>query len=64
MQTAAEATIIVSPNYTFFFFFFSDFFVLPLNGAEVVLGVHWLGLLGSVLADYKKLTIDFHWKGQ
>ncbi|XP_077218748.1 uncharacterized protein LOC143852956 [Tasmannia lanceolata] len=36
-----------------------DLFVLPLFGADVVLGVQWLAQLGPVLFDYSKLTLEF-----
>ncbi|MCI13743.1 hypothetical protein A2U01_0034863, partial [Trifolium medium] len=36
-----------------------DLFVLPLSGADVVLGVQWLKSLGPVLTDYDKLTLQF-----
>ena len=39
--------------------FLVDLFVLPLSGAELVLGVQWLTTLGSVLTDYEKLTMKF-----
>ena len=35
------------------------FFILPIQGADVVLGIQWLELLGSVVTDYKLLTMDF-----
>ena len=37
--------------------FLVDFYVLPILGAEVVLGVQWLQLLGPILMDYQKLTM-------
>jgi hypothetical protein len=39
--------------------FVVDLFVLPLSGADVVLGVQWLKSLGPVLTDYDKLTLQF-----
>ena len=36
-----------------------DFHVLPLCGADVVLGVQWLKTLGPVLTDYGALTMKF-----
>ncbi|XP_077252438.1 uncharacterized protein LOC143891808 [Tasmannia lanceolata] len=36
-----------------------DLFVLPIQGAEIVLGVQWLEVLGPILIDYKNLTMDF-----
>ena len=39
--------------------FTTDFHVLPLCGADVVLGVQWLKTLGPVLTDYGALTMKF-----
>jgi hypothetical protein len=36
-----------------------DLFVLPLSGAEIVLGVQWLKTLGPVLTNYDTLTMKF-----
>lgn len=36
-----------------------DFHVLPLCGANMVLGVQWLKTLGPVLTDYGALTMKF-----
>lgn len=36
-----------------------DLFVLPLSGADIVLGVQWLKTLGPVLTDYEQLTMQF-----
>lgn len=36
-----------------------DLFVLPLSGAELVLGVQWIKILGPILSDYAKLTMRF-----
>jgi hypothetical protein len=44
--------------------FLVDLFVLPLSGAELVLGVQWLKTLGPVLTDYEKLTMSFFREGQ
>ncbi|GAU38235.1 hypothetical protein TSUD_145900 [Trifolium subterraneum] len=44
--------------------FTSDFFVLPLGGAEVVLGVPWLTSLGPILVDYTTLLMRFTHLGQ
>ncbi|VFQ91770.1 unnamed protein product [Cuscuta campestris] len=41
-----------------------DVFVLPIHGPDVVLGVQWLQLLGSVTHDYAHLTMVFSWKGK
>ncbi|GAV58488.1 RVP_2 domain-containing protein [Cephalotus follicularis] len=36
-----------------------DLYILTIKGAEVVLGIQWLELLGPVITDYKKLTMKF-----
>ena len=41
-----------------------DLFILPIQGADVVLGIQWLELLGSVITNYKMLTMDFQWNGK
>lgn len=35
---------------------------LPLTGLDLVLGIHWLGLLGSVVCNWKRLTMEFSWE--
>ena len=40
-----------------------DLHVLPVSGANVVLGVQWLKTLGPVLTDYSSLTMQFFYKG-
>ena len=42
--------------------FLVHFYVLPIQGAYVVLGVQWLQLLGLILVDYQWLTMDFDWE--
>ncbi|KAA8524548.1 hypothetical protein F0562_010971 [Nyssa sinensis] len=37
---------------------------LPLTGLDVVLGIQWLELLGSVVCDWKRLTMEFSWENQ
>lgn len=44
--------------------FLVDFFVVPLRGAELVLGVQWLKSLGPVLTNYEALTMTFFKDGQ
>jgi hypothetical protein len=44
--------------------FVADFFLLPLGGAEVVLGVPWLVCLGPILTDYTKLQMQFTYLGR
>ncbi|PNX94328.1 Ty3/gypsy retrotransposon protein, partial [Trifolium pratense] len=41
-----------------------DLFILPLSGAELVLGVQWLKTLGPIVTDYDKLTMSFFSEGQ
>ena len=40
-----------------------DLHVLPICGADVVLGVHWLKSLGPILTDYSTLTMKFVHQG-
>ncbi|KAK2407034.1 hypothetical protein QL285_042695 [Trifolium repens] len=44
--------------------FLVDLFVLPLSGAEIVLGVQWLRTLGPILTDYTNLTLSFCREGK
>lgn len=39
------------------------FFVLPISGANIVLGVQWLKTLGPIVTDYAKLNMQFEWQG-
>ena len=41
-----------------------DFHVLPIRGANIVLGVQWLKSLGPVLTDYTTLTMKFIYDGK
>ncbi|GAU26218.1 hypothetical protein TSUD_354400 [Trifolium subterraneum] len=41
-----------------------DLFVLPISGAELVLGIQWLKTLGPIITDYDKLTMSFCKEGQ
>ena len=41
--------------------FLVDFYILPIQGVDMVLGVQWLQLLGSIVIDYQKLTMQFNW---
>ncbi|KAG2663117.1 hypothetical protein I3760_16G012600 [Carya illinoinensis] len=37
---------------------------LPLTGLDLVLGIQWLELLGSVVCNWKRLTMEFSWDNQ
>ena len=45
------------------FTFSTTFHVLPIQGADVVLGVQWLKELGPVTIDYNQLSMTFEHKG-
>jgi hypothetical protein len=38
--------------------FVLDFFVIPLTGYEMVLGVHWLRTLGPILWDFGRVQMS------
>ncbi|XP_022023391.1 uncharacterized protein LOC110923629 [Helianthus annuus] len=40
------------------------FFVLPIEGADLVLGIAWLSTLGSIVADFSIPQISFHKDGR
>ncbi|RWV79547.1 hypothetical protein GW17_00059300 [Ensete ventricosum] len=42
----------------------TDFFLLPLDGFDIVLGIDWLSMIGDVLWNFSKLTIKFFSKGK
>ena len=44
--------------------FTADLHVLPISGANVVLGVQWLKSLGSMLTDYNTLSMQFFYDGR
>lgn len=44
--------------------FVIDCYVLPIEGAELILGVQWLELLGPIITDFKNLTMEFTWHNQ
>ncbi|KAI4305619.1 hypothetical protein L6164_028975 [Bauhinia variegata] len=44
--------------------FLVDLYLLPLMGADVVLGIPWLKSLGPVLTDYDQLVLKFVKEGQ
>lgn len=39
-------------------------FSLPLSGLDLVLGIQWLEMLGSVVCNWKQLTMEFIWDNQ
>ncbi|KAK0582020.1 hypothetical protein LWI29_020541 [Acer saccharum] len=41
-----------------------DFYLLPISGCDIVLGVEWLQSLGAILWNFSKLTMKFSWNGQ
>lgn len=41
-----------------------DLFVLPMRGAEIVLGIQWLQQLGRVTHDYAKQSMEFDFGGK
>nr|GME10415.1 retrotransposon-related protein [Ipomoea batatas] len=44
--------------------FEADFHVLEFSGADAILGVHWLEVLGRIITDHKHLTMEFDYKGK
>ena len=42
----------------------TEFLVLPLRGCDLVLGVHWLRILGPIIWDFSALTMMFSLKDQ
>jgi hypothetical protein len=41
-----------------------EFFLLPMEGSEAVLGAQWLLVLGPILWGFSKLNMKFMWKGK
>lgn len=39
-------------------------YALPLLGLDLVLGVHWLKQLGTVVCNWKQLTMEFQWNNE
>ena len=44
--------------------FLVDFYILPMQGADVIFRVQSLQLLGPIMVDYQKLTMDFDWEDE
>lgn len=44
--------------------FTADFFLMPLKGCDMVLGVQWFTSLGKVLFDFSNHTIGFEIQGR
>jgi hypothetical protein len=45
-------------------YFSLTLYSLPLTGLDLVLGIQWLEMLGSVVCNWKQLTMAFQWKNQ
>jgi hypothetical protein len=41
-----------------------DFYILPLEGYDIILGTHWLRTLGEIVWDFSKLTMRFTSNGE
>ncbi|XP_028216783.1 uncharacterized protein LOC114398871 [Glycine soja] len=54
-HTTCNSTTLVLQHHSFTV----DLYVLPIAGANIILGVQWLQSLGPVLTDYTKLTMQF-----
>ena len=44
--------------------FLLDFFLLPIEGPDVVFGIQWLQSLGRISMDYSEMTMEFKWERQ
>jgi len=44
--------------------FHADFYTIPLEGFDVILGVKWLCTLGPILWDFSSLTMKFVLEGK
>lgn len=43
--------------------FLIDFYMLPISGADIVLGTQWLKMLGPIILGYAALSMQFQWLG-
>jgi hypothetical protein len=41
--------------------FLVELYILPLAGCDVVLGIHWLRMLGPILWDFATLSMEFEY---
>ena len=39
-----------------------DFYILPIEGPNIVLGIQWLQHLGKISIDYRAMTMEFCWE--
>lgn len=39
-------------------------YVLPIAGAEVIMGASWLAIIGAHIMDYRNLSLQFYNKGK
>ncbi|KAH9704605.1 hypothetical protein KPL70_011534 [Citrus sinensis] len=44
--------------------FILTLYALPITRLDLVLGIHWLEQLGSVVCNWKQLTMEFDWENQ
>lgn len=44
--------------------FTTDFYLLPLKGCNIVLGIQWLLSLGSIIWNFSSLTMQFEHRGK
>lgn len=41
-----------------------DFFILPISGVDLVLGVQWLKTLSPIITDYSTIQVEFTWHNE
>jgi len=44
--------------------FVSDMLLIPLGECDLVLGIQWLAILGTIKWNFKNLKMEFHLKGR